>query len=188
MTNSDDPVYSLVRMAITDETTDRELVERALNGNEYAFSQLVRRHQDAVFGLAVSMTRNREDAADMAQDAFIRAYQKLDRYNPDYEFKSWILRICANQTKNMFRSRMVRRRAEENHQLEAHSAETETATDFQRLEEALSRLPPKLGMPLRLKHMEGMSYEEVASVLRIGVSAAKMRTMRARQQLVEMLK
>jgi RNA polymerase sigma-70 factor (ECF subfamily) len=174
-------------MAIMDEKTDRELVERALDGNQYAFAELVRRHQDAVFGLAVSMTRNREDAADMAQDAFIRAYQKLDRYNPDYEFKSWILRICANQTKNMFRSRMVRRRAEESHQVEAHIAEEETAPDFQRLEEALGKLPAKLGMPLRLKHMEGMSYEEVASVLGIGVSAAKMRTMRARQQLLEIL-
>ena len=57
-----------------DERTDPELVKACLDGRRDAYAELVRRHQDAVFGLAVSMTRNREDAEDMAQDAFIRAY------------------------------------------------------------------------------------------------------------------
>jgi RNA polymerase sigma-70 factor (ECF subfamily) len=171
-----------------DERTDQELVQDALDGNRTAFAELVRRHQDAVFGLAVSMTRNREDAADMAQDAFIRAYNKLGQYNPDYAFKSWILRICANLTKNMFRSRMRRRSAEEKHLNEVEIAGDAEEPDFQALDEALAQLPPKLGAPLRLKHMEGMSYEEIAKVLGIGVSAAKMRTMRARNQLLEILK
>ena len=169
-----------------DERTDQELVKASLEGNRTAFAELVARHQDAVFGLAVSMTRNREDAADMAQEAFIRAYEKLGQYNPDFSFKSWLLRICANQTKNLFRARMRRRRVEEAHGREAQITDA-SEPDFEALEAALARLPPKLRAPLRLKHMEGLSYEEVARVLGIGVSAAKMRTLRARSQLMELL-
>jgi RNA polymerase sigma-70 factor (ECF subfamily) len=174
-------------MAI-DERTDQELVAACLDGRREAFGELVLRHQDSVFGLAVGMTRNREDAADMAQEAFIRAYSKLEQYNPNYSFKSWLLRICANQTKNLFRKRTRRRKAEENHLAEEAVLESETKPDFQTLEAALGHLPPKLAMPLRLKHMEGMSYEEVSGILGIGVSAAKMRTLRARQQLAELIK
>ncbi|WP_168442671.1 RNA polymerase sigma factor [Pontiella desulfatans] len=170
-----------------DERTDQELVAVCLDGNRDAFAELVCRHQDSVYGLAVGMTRNHEDAADMAQEAFIRAYAKLEQYNPDYSFKSWLLRICANQTKNLFRKRMRRRRVEENYLKEETVAGDAAPPDYQPLEEALAQLPPKLCAPLRLKFMEGMAYEEISSILGIGVSAAKMRVMRARKQLAEML-
>jgi RNA polymerase sigma-70 factor (ECF subfamily) len=170
-----------------DERTDQELVKASLEGNRSAFALLVSRHQDSVFGLAVGMTRNREDAADMAQEAFIKAYNKLDQYNPEYAFRSWILRICANQTKNLFRKRTRRREAEEKSLHEQATIESSTEPDFQSLEEALAQLAPKLCVPLRLKHMEGLSYEEISSILGIGVSAAKMRTARARKQLAEVL-
>ena len=170
-----------------DERTDPELVRASLDGREDAFAILVRRHQDSVFGLAVGMTRNREDAADMAQEAFIRAYNKLEQYNPDYSFRSWILRICANLTKNLFRSRTRRRSTEERHALQTEIEQSAVDPDFQALEEALAKLPPKLGNPLRLKYMEGMAYDEVAKVLGIGVSAAKMRVLRAKKLLMEYL-
>ena len=170
-----------------DERTDQELVKACLDGRRDAYAELVCRHQDSVFGLAVGMTRNREDAADMAQEAFIRAYAKLEQYNPDYSFKSWILRICANQTKNLFRKRMRRRKAEEDHLKEEEVVQSSEIPDFHQLEAALEQLRPKLCVPLRLKHMEGMSYGEVAGVLGIGVSAAKMRISRACSQLAEIL-
>jgi RNA polymerase sigma-70 factor (ECF subfamily) len=174
-------------MAI-DERTDPELVRACLEGRESAYAELVRRHQDSVFGLAVSMTRNREDAEDMAQEAFIRAYSRLDQYNPDYAFRPWILRICSNRTKNLFRARVNRRRVEEKHLNEEAVLEEVVTPDFQAVEDALGTLPPKLGAPLRLKYMENLSYDEISVVLGIGVSAAKMRVMRARQQLLEVLK
>jgi RNA polymerase sigma-70 factor (ECF subfamily) len=168
-----------------DERTDQQLVNASLNGNGNAFAELVRRHQDSVFGLAMGMTRNREDAADMAQEAFIRAYSKLGQYNPDYPFRSWILRICANLTKNLFRSRVRRRSMEERHAVQAGIEQGAVEPDFHALEEALAKLPAKLGSPLRLKYMEGLAYDEVAEVLGIGVSAAKMRVMRAKKLLME---
>jgi len=168
-----------------DEQTDPELVRASLDGRPYAYEELVRRHQDAVFGLAVSMTRNREDAADMAQEAFIRAYNKLEQYNADYSFRSWILRICANLTKNLFRSRTRRRSMEERHMVQTEIEQSAVDPDYHALEEALAKLPSKLGVPLRLKYMEGLSYEEVAKTLGVGISAAKMRVLRAKKLLVE---
>jgi RNA polymerase sigma factor (sigma-70 family) len=187
VTVSDDAVYVGWEMAI-DERTDQELVEACLDGNRVAFSELVSRHQDSVFGLAVGMTRNREDATDMAQEAFIRAYGKLKQYNPEYPFRAWILRICANNTKNLFRKRMRRRRAEEKHLKQVAVEQDGVVPDFHTLDAALAQLAPKLGVPLRLKHMEGMSYDEISEILGVGVSAAKMRVMRARKQLLEILK
>ncbi|VGO22605.1 RNA polymerase sigma factor [Pontiella sulfatireligans] len=170
-----------------EERTDAELARASLDGNRNAFSELVERHQDSVYGLAVGMTRNQEDAADMAQEAFIKAYNKLEQYNPEYEFRSWILRICANQTKNLFRKRMRRRAVEEKHLAQESLVQSAEAPDFHALESALAQLPSNLCAALRLKYMEGMAYDEVAKVLGIGVSAAKMRVMRAKTQLQEIL-
>ncbi len=167
--------------------TDQELVRACLAGNRSAFDELIRRHQDSVFGLAVGMTRDRDDAADMAQEAFIKAYVKLEQYDPNRVFKSWLLRICANQTKNLFRKRTRRRRAEELHLNEGAVLESAAELDFEPLEAALSKLTPKYAAPLRLKHMEGLAYEEISAILGIGVSAAKMRVARARKQLAERL-
>lgn len=170
-----------------DERTDQQLVQVCLAGNRDAFAELVRRHQDSVFGLAVGMTRNRDDAADMAQEAFIRAYEKLEQYNPDYAFRSWVLRICANQTKNLFRKRTRRRKAEEDHLNEKAVLADAAVDDFQALENALAKLPPKLCAPLRLKFIEGLAYDEISEILGIGISAAKMRVSRGKQQLAELL-
>jgi DNA-directed RNA polymerase specialized sigma24 family protein len=81
-----------------------------------------------------------------------------------------------------------RRRVEEKHLNEEAVLEEVVTPDFQAVEDALGTLPPKLGAPLRLKYMENLSYDEISVVLGIGVSAAKMRVMRARQQLLEVLK
>lgn len=170
------------------EQTDSELVTASLADDRAAFAELVRRYQDAVFGLALGMTRNREDAADMAQDTFIRAYKKLDRYDSAYPFRPWILRICANLTKNLFRKRVHRRATEEKHQLQIEIEYDTASPDYDELEAALAKLPPKLGVPLRLKYMEDLSYDEIATVAGIGVSAAKMRVLRAKQQMMEYLK
>ena len=173
-------------MAMEDQT-DQELVSACLAGNREAFAQLVRRYQDSVYGLAVSMTGSHADAADMAQEAFIRAYTRLDQYNPSYGFRSWLLRICANRTKNLFRKRTNRRKLEEAYQQDAAMLEAHPEDENHELESALSRLPARLAVPIRLKYMENLSYEEVADVMGIGVSAAKMRVMRARNRLAEIL-
>jgi RNA polymerase sigma-70 factor (ECF subfamily) len=172
----------------TRELTDAKLVELCLDGHKESYAELVSRYQDSVYGLAYRMTRNQEDAADMAQEAFIRAYRHLRRYDPRGSFKNWVMAMCANLTKNRFRGVLRRRRAEETH-VELHSRDAE-APDLQRaaLEEALGSISQTLRVPLVLKHVEGLPYEDIAQVLGIGVSAAKMRVKRGRDELVRLLR
>ncbi len=165
--------------------SDAALVEQCLAGNKEAFAHLVRRHQTAVFNLALRWTRDRDDAADLAQEAFVRAYRKLATYNAAYAFRNWVLTICANQAKNRIRSEDRRRRAHEGHAELYPRHQSGSDPLAAGLAEALGRLPEKLRIPLVLKHVEGLSYEEVAGVLGIGVSAAKMRVKRARDQLID---
>lgn len=124
----------------------------------------------------------------MAQQAFIRAYRHLGRYDSQGSFKNWVMTMCANLTKNRFRGILRRRKAEATH-VELHSGDPET-TDVQRaaLDEALGSISQTLRVPLVLKHVEGLPYEDIAEVLGIGVSAAKMRVKRGRDALVRLLR
>lgn len=168
------------------DISDSTLVERCLGGQKESFETLVRRHQDAVFNLAYRWTRDRDDAADIAQETFILAFRKLGSYRTDRSFRNWALAICSNLTKNRFRGEQRRRRAQGTH-VEIYAKEKNDPVDGA-LEEALGKIAENLRVPLVLKHVEGLSYDEVADVLGIGVSAAKMRVKRARDQLVEKLR
>ena len=164
------------------DISDSVLVELCIGGQRDAFASLVQRHQDAVFNLAYRWTRDRDEAADLAQETFIRAYRKLGSYRTDRSFRNWLLAICSNLTKNRFRSEQRRQRAQGTH-VEMYAKTGDHSTDGA-LEEALANIANNLRVPLILKHVEGLSYAEVAEVLGIGVSAAKMRVQRARDQLV----
>jgi RNA polymerase sigma-70 factor (ECF subfamily) len=169
------------------ERTDAALVEQCLDGNREAFSELVRRHQDRVFHFAVRVTADRDDAVDLAQETFIRAYRKLGLYDPEYSFANWLLSICANLGKNRIRSEFRRRKAQEAHWEVVSQTRPGPDPRKAELSEALRQMPEKLRLPLVLKHVEGLSYDEIADVLKIGVSAAKMRVKRAREELVRKL-
>ena len=171
------------------DVSDAALVEECLSGCQEAFAKLVERHQDAVYNLAYRKTGHASDAGDLAQEVFIRAYRKLDSYDSTYSFRNWVLGICANQTRNFFRGLSRRRRVEEQHLLQQ---EIETAPGSgagsdsrEKLEKALQELPEKMRIPLVMKYMEGFSYEEIARILKIGLSAVKMRILRGRDELAE---
>jgi len=168
--------------------TDAVLVEQCLNGRTESFAELVRRHQDSVFNLAYRMTNDWADAKDVSQETFLRAYRKLRLYRAEYAFRNWLLSICANTAKNRFRSVMRRRSAEQSHvEIEALRHEETRARDRE-MEDILEGMDSRLRVPLILKHVEGLSYEEISDVLQIGVSAAKMRVKRGRDRLRERLR
>ena len=171
------------------EISDAALVEASLQGDRESFGELVRRYRDVVFHLAYRMARNHADADDLAQETFVRAYDRLSLYRHEYAFRSWICTICANLAKNRFRKEARRREAEEGHaDYAADAAAREgVAADPRAVElnAVLDRLPEGLRVPLVLKYAEGMSYEEIAKVLSIGLSAAKMRVARARDAALE---
>ncbi|MBN1424138.1 RNA polymerase sigma factor [Candidatus Fermentibacteria bacterium] len=178
---------SIRALPIMNTASDASLVAQCLDGRREGYAELVRRYQGPVFGLAYRMTRSHEDAEDLAQETFIQAYRKLQSYDTAYPFRAWVLRICANRAKNRFRSTDRRRRAEEAH-VEIHPPDAGAMEpDLVALDEAIARIPQMLRIPLVLKHVEGLPYEEIAQVLGIGISAAKMRVKRGRDELVRLL-
>ena len=131
------------------------------------------------------MAGNHADASDLAQNALVTAYKKLGQYKPEYSFCNWVISICSNQSKNLFRSRARRRAVEQKHceEREKQSAQHHDRTHSTEIEEALRKLPGKLQIAVTLKHIEGFSHEEIAETLHISMSAAKMRVKRGIEQL-----
>jgi RNA polymerase sigma-70 factor (ECF subfamily) len=166
---------------------DSLLVEECLAGDKQAFSELINRYQHMVYNLAYRMTNSTADAEDLTQDTFIKAFRKLRQYNSRYSFRNWILTICANLTKNVFRKRTRQSEAEKMNVDIQYLSKGERKQYNLELEAALGKLSPTLRAPLILKYLEDLSYEEIAEVLGIGVSAAKMRVKRARDEMNQML-
>jgi RNA polymerase sigma-70 factor (ECF subfamily) len=169
------------------ETIDAVLVQESLEGNTDSYEALVHRHENSVYNLAYRMTSSPSDAQDMTQDTFLKAYKKLEQYNDKYSFKNWLLTICSNQTKNIFRKRVRRRETEEGYLEQKYLEKKSDNINKDRFEDALKKLAPDLRTALTLKHVEGCSYDEIAGILSIGVSAAKMRVMRGKDELKKIL-
>ena len=131
--------------------------------------------------------KDRYEADDLAQETFIRAYGKLAIYDPRRSFRNWLFCICVNLGKNRLRARARRREVNNPH------PEPKTNTPWDQgqcridLMAALHKMPEKLRVPLVLKHVVGFSYDEIAGIMKIGTSAAKMRVKRGRDQLVKNL-
>jgi len=166
------------------EESDADLVEKSRRGDRRAFAELVRRHQDRVYHLAYRMTQSSADAADLSQETFLRAYRKLHRYRPGHSVRNWLLAICANLTKNMFRTRTRQRQADAGHaELRGLEAPEHGHPDRPALEMALARLDPTERAAVTLHYIEGLSFPEVAEILHLRLSAAKMRVHRGLRRM-----
>ena len=179
-----------------------ELLARALQeGEERAFDELLRRHQGQVFAVAFSMTFNREDALDVTQDAFIKAYRKIGSWKPTGSFQAWLLRLTTNQAIDHLRrnKRYGMRSAggaarSETGVERAAPAVTETdriaggAEIEERIQGALEKLSPSQRTVFVLRHYEGMKLREIAPVLGCSVGSVKVHLFRALRKLREELK
>ncbi len=167
--------------------TDATLVEQCLKGEKEAFARIVERYQHRVFHLALIRMPNRQDADDLAQETFLQAYRKLNTFDQCYSFKTWLFTICVNLGKNRLRG--LARRREVHHPDIENSASASGDGHLSRIDltNALYKIPEAIRVPLVLKHLEGFSYEEIAFTMKIGLSAAKMRVKRGRDQLVKYL-
>lgn len=174
---------------------DAELVGRVLAGESDAYQYLVQRHQEAMFRVAYALVLDDDVAADIVQDAFVRAYVNLARCRDRSRFRVWLLATLRNRGLDHLKEKRradlsldaegVSRRAEV---LGAHTgAEDERHALRTSLESALARLSEPLREAFVLRHVEQLSVEETAAVLGTGISAVKMRVHRAREQLQEWL-
>ena len=172
---------------------DRELLARADAGQTVAYAELLRRHQGPALRVAAVISGSSDEAADIVQDAFIRAHGRLGSFRGEGSVRSWLLRVVANQAKNHVRSRGRRRRSEDHHfRLQVQWTESAELVAERNLEhahvaDALGRLDQRDRAILGCRFVAGLSESETADVLGIPLGTAKSRTSRALDRLARHL-
>jgi RNA polymerase sigma-70 factor (ECF subfamily) len=181
---------------------DVALVERAREGDTAAFEQLVRQYDRKIFRIANHITQNREDAEDIVQDAFLKAYQKLHQFQGNSKFYTWLVRIAVNES--LMRLRKRRNAKTVSMDEDVQTEEGSIPRDFadwtpdpeqqfgqselaEILKKTINGLPPGFRTVFTLRDVENLSTEETAEALGLSVPAVKSRLLRARLQLRERL-
>jgi RNA polymerase sigma-70 factor (ECF subfamily) len=164
---------------------DAALVARCLRGETEAYDELVRRHEKALYNGALRIVRNSEDARDIVQGVFVKAYEKLASYDPERKFFSWIYRMMVNASLNWLDSRRGHLELEADLPSKDPSPEGEfvRGEETRRLEEALARLKPELRLAVVLKYFGELSYDELSYVLDLPAKTVKSRIYEARRIL-----
>lgn len=176
-------------------------VQRVLDGDVNEYEKLVLEYQKNVYNLALRMTGNAEDAADMAQEAFIKAYNSLASYRGDSRFSVWLYRIVSNVCLDFLRARKRRQTVslsvvdDEGEETELEISD-ESASPEKLLERSMTRdavrrglqeLAPEYRQILILRELQGMSYDEIAETLGLESGTVKSRIFRARKKLCSFL-
>ncbi|NIR45240.1 MAG: sigma-70 family RNA polymerase sigma factor [Gemmatimonadetes bacterium] len=185
---------------------DKELVSRALDGQEAAYGELLERFRRPVFSLIYRMIGDREQAEDLAQESFVKAFNNLDSYNPNYRFSSWLFKIANNHAiDHLRRARLStvsihgsphaatsEREEETRIVLEAQDESPEQEIMALELggeiEEAISRLRPEYRTAVILRHIESRPYEEIAEIMDVPIGTVKTFLHRARAELRDALR
>jgi RNA polymerase sigma-70 factor (ECF subfamily) len=182
--------------------TDQSLVERVQNGDKKAFDLLVLKYQHRIIKLVSRYVRDQADALDIAQEAFLKAYRALPNFRGDSAFYTWLYRIAINTAKNHVvslsrRPREVDISNEDGEQTELDRAQKELATPDALLQteeiqatiiRTIDELPEDLKTAITLRELEGMSYEEIASVMSCPIGTVRSRIFRAREAIEKELR
>lgn len=188
----EDPVTSVGTPGYNPATmTDASLVRAVLDGQPAAFGALVDRHARACLRYATRMLGNREDAEDVTQETFVRAYSALARYDGRVAFQTWLMTILINRCRTALAARRKRdgRIVADDGAL-ALAAVPASADDMDlrdAIQRALGQLDDQQREAFLLKHVEQLSYEEMSRITGAGVSALKMRVQRACERLQALL-
>jgi RNA polymerase sigma-70 factor, ECF subfamily len=186
---------------LIDSAADNAIVERVVKGDVEAFGVLVERYQDRIYSAVHNYVTNPDDAVDIAQDAFVKAYAKLRSFDAGSAFYTWLYRIAVNTAIDFLRRRKSRPADsldddkfttvgfEPASQNPRSNPERVAILDEQRraLRASIGRLSNKLRAVLVLHDVEGLSQEEVAEILRVPVGTVKSRVSRARAELRTLL-
>jgi RNA polymerase sigma-70 factor (ECF subfamily) len=172
------------------ENVDAARVRDCLAGDPQAFAALVEQYEKPVYNVALRMLRNPEDARDIAQSVFMKAYQNLANYDPQYKFYSWIYRMAINESLNVLRVR-DRNAGPVDERLPADDAgPSDLLVEDQRRDvvlEAVGRLKPEHRAVIVLRYFVDRDYEDMAEILGIDAKTVKSRLYTARQLLKEQL-
>ena len=180
---------------------EAKVIRAVLDGNTNAFEDLVLAHQKSVYHIALKMTGNEEDAFDLSQETFLKAFRSLGTFRGESGFGSWICRMAANLCIDFLRKK--KRRGGDLQSLDEEEAagrpasipdlryEPQSALERRELKEAvrtgLGKLPEEQRLILVLREVEGYSYSEISDILKIELGTVKSRIYRARANLAALL-
>jgi len=181
------------------KTDDLDLINRFKDGDTSAFEEIVFKYQDRIYNLCRHMLQNAHDAEDAAQDVFVKAYQNLNRFKPEASLLTWLYRIAINtcidyRRKPFFESLFKTSKEGDVFAVDqlADSPSPERLYESKQISHAiqlaLGRLSEKLRTVIVLKEIEGLSYEEIAAILKVSIGTVKSRISRAREELKMLLK
>ena len=177
-----------------DETSDRALVLRTRDGEVDAFGELVRRYQSSVFNVCYRVLGERREAEDLTQEAFIRAYQRLETFDVERAFGPWIRRVGTNLCYNHLQKRRHPQVSLEEERDLAIGAGRETpeflqeaASRSEMIRRAILALSPPYRIVIELRHYQELSYAEIAKELDTSISQVKSHLFRARKALAKTL-
>ncbi len=180
---------------------DRRLISECLQGRTAAFGELVQRYQDRLYNTVYRLVGQAEDAQDVVQEAFLHAYQSLERFQGHSQFFTWLYRIAINSAISLKRKQRVALYVDRGRNPERSLSEPADASEFsrpghalekaeqeRRIQDALSRLSPEHRTVLILKDLEERKYEAIAEILQLPVGTVRSRLHRARLELRELLR
>lgn len=181
---------------------DSVLIKKALAGDQAAYRKLVARHKQAVFHIVYKMVHNREEADDLVQETFMKAFASLATYREEFRFTTWLYRIAANAAIDSLRKQKIEAMSlDEPVETEEGTVGLEIAdSSFNPEEDALKKekgvsildaiasLPPKYREVIELVHLNEKPYDEIAAILKVPVGTVKARIFRARELLKKKLK
>jgi len=188
------------------ERSDRELVRECRQGNKDAFRELVERYQRRIVSVAMGMVHNQDDAMEIAQDTFIKAYESLDRFKGESSFYTWLYRIAVNRAIDFRRSErrhptiglddlVSPSAASEGHEPQIKEerspepfAEAQSREIGERVTEAINELTPDHKAVILLREVEGLSYDEISRVMQCSKGTVMSRLHYARKKLQSRLK
>ena len=189
---------SPVSLPVKTHTEDSVLVKRSQQGDTFAYDDLVRRYQERIYATIYHMTANHEDANDLAQEAFIKAYQALKSFKGDSSFYTWVYRIAVNKTINFLKQRKNKIHlslndldfnAENDPDLVALISEKTPRRDIalselqEKLNGAMLKLSEVHRLVVTLHDVQGLSHEEIGKIMDCNIGTVRSRLFYARQQL-----
>ena len=178
-----------------------KIIECCLLGNREEFSKLIDKYKNMVYNLTYHMCNNLDDAEDLSQEAFLRAFQSLSRFNPSYKFSTWLYQITLNIVRDRFKKKSLNClsldapiETDDSEIYRQHSDQTNNPEEIfsrkeksRNIESAILSLPLTYREVIVLRHLQNLSYSEISSILKLPTGVIKVRLFRARQALKKIL-
>jgi RNA polymerase sigma factor (sigma-70 family) len=180
---------------------DFNLVSRAKDGDQKAYAELMQRYKDSIYFMALKMVNNKDDAMDLTVDTFGKAFEKLDKYKPDFAFSTWLFRIATNNCIDFIRKKRLNVVSlhtlseedieEKQMQVRAEGLNPEESSikkqESEKLKSIIEQLPLRYRKLIILRYYDELSYEEIAKQLNIPLGTVKAQLFRARDLMANII-